>query len=777
MPDTSPWRNETPRRSDPSRPTIVLALLLVALLSVPFVTLRTGATPLSPVESLAGGIRTTAGSPPLSSAASVTPARAAVSGPPGAGNWTELAPLTSPPGVSSGAMVYDPDAGEYVLFGGAANGVASGETWVFVHGEWTDLTSTLAQSPSARWYFTFVWDAADHYALLFGGRDSYVDFNDTWAFNGTAWSQIITTSSPPPETSGRAAYDVAAGEVWMYGGYSIMPGAPSWYNASWTYLAGIWTNITANVTGAPPNPHAVTYASYDSTDGYVLLYGGNGTGSAPACNLPGNTWKYSAGVYTNLTASVGVAPPVSSGTRMMADDPSIGGVLLYGGWDGGSCPYGNETWVYRGGAWFDEHLLYGPGPLWDGQMAGPGSDGSVLLFGGTNVPFSSYYSTLTWNFTPALSDSIVGSLEGVVPFTVRLTSTTVGVGPFTYVWSWGDGSAPNTTANASHVYSATGDFNVSLQIEDPAGRNASTNATVRVFPTLAAQAQATPDSGVAPLKVAFGGSGLGGVPPYTFLWTFGVGTTTATGATAQFTYAAPGRYAPILRITDSDGNQIVSQLSVTAVSSLAVDLSGGPLEAVTGTSVLFNATTTGGAGPFTFAWNFGDGTSLAGPANESHTYRGSGNYTVTVSVSDQLSEVDAASIQVEVVSPLAVSATTNVSSVALGHSVLFTAAIAGASGAYTVDWSGLPAGCPGIHLARFACTPTASGTYGVSVWVNETAGPSARANTTLTVTPPTTAATGTPATQLDWAEIGVLVVVVAAIALVAVWAMRRRPKA
>ncbi|HXQ49206.1 MAG TPA: PKD domain-containing protein [Thermoplasmata archaeon] len=901
-------------------------LVPVAPAAVP--TASRAAAPASPTSGLTAG-----GSPA---------AHPAVSGAPYPGNWTQMSPTSTPPTTQSGGMVYDPTLGEFVLFGGNSGGGALGDTWVYSDGTWTDLTSTLTTAPAARWYFGFTWDAADHYALLFGGRDGSTDMNDTWAFNATGWHDIATSQAPPLMTTSRLVYDASDGYVWLYGGYSIMAAAPSSYNSTWTYRAGNWTNITANVTGAPPDPHAVTDAVYDSTDGYILMYGGSRVGNA-TCGTAGYTWTYLNGTYTNLTSRIGLAPPVSSGSRMIADDPALGGVMLYGGWDGGVCPFGNETWAYRNGTWYNQDLNYNPGPLWDAPTAGDGPAGSVLMFSGNTVPGTGTQSSETWNFTPAVAAAISSrGLAGIVPFTVEFNSTVGGPGPFSYNWSWGDGSAKNTTANASHTYTATGTFTVKFEVQDVYGKTTNATAGVGVYATLAASASAstnhgdapasvqfvsssvggvppvtvawafgdgdsstsadpthvyaaggnytwwlnasdvqghtssvhgsvlvapplvatpvvlnatrgtaplsvdlstvasggkgpytflwsfgdgataggtnatthtyttigtfagnvsvtdanlvrivqkftvevvaplavnalaTPSVGVAPLPVAFQAIGSGGFPPYTFTWSFGTAAPSQTGTTAQYSYLTSGKYLPELRINDSDGHQIVTQLSITVVPPLALALAPNPRMAIIGSPFDFEVNTTGGLGPFTYAWGFGDGTAVTGSGNESHTYRASGTFRITVSVTDQLSEVRSASVVVQVIAPLVASVAVNLTNLTVGESYSLYAVVAGGLAPTTLNWSGLPPGCPTTsHASVLDCVAQRAGTYPVSIWVNDSAGQARHANTTVVIQPPGSTS-GTTLLGVPWIDLVLLVALAVLLVVVVVQFWRRR---
>ncbi|MCI4350491.1 MAG: PKD domain-containing protein [Thermoplasmata archaeon] len=618
------------------RPAIFLLSFLFVAAAIPPLVALGAASELPPSAPTAVGA-VTVGSPPRAILAqggsivhpSVAPTTRVV------GNWTQLVNSTStPPTRQSGSMVYDPVAGEYVMFGGSsATSTPLGDTWVFAHENWTDLTANLSIAPSPRWYYSMTWDAADNYVLLFGGRNTSTDFNDTWTFNGTNWTKINTTVAPPPMTSGRIAYDVADGFVWMYGGYSIMPGAPSKYNATWTYKAGLWSNITANVTGAPVDPHTVNYAAYDSTDKYVVLYGGNQPAPNFNCSLTGNTWRYVNGTYVDLTSGLTSAPPVSMGSRMMGDDPAFKGVILYGGWDGSYCGYSNQTWLFHGGNWTNLNVSYNPGPIWDGPCAADPAADSLLLFSG-NIGYAQ--SSATWNFSPAFEVSLaVNQSRGIAPLPVNLTASAVGLAPIFFNWSFGDGLPNASGANVTHTFANAGSYLVRLSAVDGLGRLRVRFVSEHVYRPLVPTAQVGPNHGDVPLTVTFNSTVVGGVPPLSYRWSFG-DRSSSLAANVSHTYLVAGHLTWYLNVSDAQGHLTSRSGAVDVAPTLVFTwFSPAELSGIVPLTLAFNVSLAGGLPPYTTTWSFGDGAPSVVSSTASHTYVAAGTFLGNVTVRDQ----------------------------------------------------------------------------------------------------------------------------------------------
>jgi hypothetical protein len=73
----------------------------------------------------------------------------------------------------------------------------------------------------------------------------------------------------------------------------------------------------------------------------------------------------------------------------------------------------------------------------------------------------------------------------------------------------------------------------------------------------------------------------------------------------------------------------------TTPGGLAVSISVAPTSAAVGENLTLTASATGGTAPYTFDWNFGDGTTSSGNVNPAiHAYATSGEFQVSVQVTD-----------------------------------------------------------------------------------------------------------------------------------------------
>ena len=121
-----------------------------------------------------------------------------------------------------------------------------------------------------------------------------------------------------------------------------------------------------------------------------------------------------------------------------------------------------------------------------------------------------------------------------------------------------------------------------------------------------------------------------------YLWDFGDGSSAA-GSLVTHNYASGGQYMVTLTVYDNAGSRSIYSLSVgVAFPQPPVPvLTASPLSGTVPLTVSFSGQQSydPDGSIALYAWNFGDGTSGQGPRT-SHTYRGSGTYSVTLTVTD-----------------------------------------------------------------------------------------------------------------------------------------------
>ena len=138
--------------------------------------------------------------------------------------------------------------------------------------------------------------------------------------------------------------------------------------------------------------------------------------------------------------------------------------------------------------------------------------------------------------------------------------------------------------------------------------------------------------------VTFTAIPVGGTSPYAVGWDFGDGSS-STGASVVHTFTSAQAFTVIETATDSSSpsQSTTSSNSVNVLAAPPPPLSTGftflPSSPSANSPVSFTALTSGGIAPYTYSWDFGDGSSGSG-SSISHVYSVSGGYTIGLRVSD-----------------------------------------------------------------------------------------------------------------------------------------------
>ena len=207
--------------------------------------------------------------------------------------WTKQTPATVPFGRFGAQAAFIPGVGTVMFggFGGAGNGVYLLETWIWdgYGANWSQPSIANGASPRAR--VGHVMASNNTLAVMFGGNISSGEcVNDTWTFNGTAWTKVSAATSPSVRTNAVMSYDSVNSIFVLFGGkneYNYLP-------ETWTFNGTTWTQVVvANGTG--PSGRVGAQMCFDITSGKTILYGGISASDSYPSNA---TWAFDGSALT-----------------------------------------------------------------------------------------------------------------------------------------------------------------------------------------------------------------------------------------------------------------------------------------------------------------------------------------------------------------------------------------------------------------------------------------------------------------------------------------------
>ena len=491
---------------------------------------------------------------------------------------------------------------------------------------------------------------------------------------------------PPSRANASAAWDAADGEYLLFGGESSSKVV---LGDTWAFKAGSW--IQVNTTPSPPARFGAGLA-YDPLGPYVVLFGGNN--STGTIN---DTWAFHVGKWTRLTPS---NPPRGRSFPAMQYDPAAGEVIMFGGYIQNN-QQSRATWGFDGN-W---------SPPWAG---GPGA------------PPARVGGSMVYDAAPPTQLLMFGGWDPETPHRILLNDT--------WVFNW---SGPPITGSGNWM-------NFSKIAAPPARYDSAV-----VF-----------DSSEQKV-VLFGGVNVTGVVLRdVWLWN------SSHWAQASFPTLPSGRFGaavapspdpgafpnttsvPILLFSGSTGNGILANddwyfgaLSVSALPPRATP----PVldQSFKGHVSVFKFG--GNSSFYSYAWNhLPAGCSTANTSSISCSPSIPSTYPVSVIVTDASGQSATSLSSNWTVNPLPTiqAFTIAPSPSVVSQQVNVSVTVAGGTGPFAYQFTGLPPGCPTQSKAVLNCYPQAVGTYNVHVVATDSDNRSANGSTFLTVK---AATTSTPA--------------------------------
>jgi hypothetical protein len=205
-------------------------------------------------------------------------------------DWTAYPWSEEGPGAREGSGMAWDEAGErLLLFGGSVGMELRGDTWAWDGTEWTEVA---AIGPQAR-FVSLMTDTRLGGILLQGGH--WVDGNDggfladTWFWNGSVWAEVSVDTGPGQRVNGPGTWDANHGGVVLFGGGTDETGQPA--DDTWLW-DGAWSEIARETAPTARNGHAL---AFDERRGVLVLVGGldrpGGRQVLDVWELDGDGWR------------------------------------------------------------------------------------------------------------------------------------------------------------------------------------------------------------------------------------------------------------------------------------------------------------------------------------------------------------------------------------------------------------------------------------------------------------------------------------------------------
>lgn len=403
----------------------------------------------------------------------------------------------------------------------------------------------------------------------------------------------------------------------------------AWYDGSWHNEI---VDNSADVGGRCDlaiDASGRLYASYKDYDNETVKYAwSDGSGSG---------WTYEVveavhffGNATAIAADSMGRPHIAYGADFVAPDGSDAARYAYldgSAWISQTLESAEGTWA--GGIDIDAadrpHVLYysalQPGLVYTYDDGSSWQTRPLNLVGGTTAMVLDTDSLPHFAYCRAADTSLIYG---------RLALPTPSI---SYTWSFGDG-AYGTGITPTHAYAAGGDYTVVLTVSNACSQGVVYHTLHVCDPVHEASFTWAPATPQVDETATFTGT-VQGEAPIAYAWSFGDGAL-GSGEQVSHTYSIGGDYVVVLTVTNSCGQEVVSNTVHVCVPVSNADFVWSPVIPALGESVTFTGTAAGEA-PLSFGWDWGDGSAGSG-MTATHTYAQAGDYSVTMTATNLCGE-------------------------------------------------------------------------------------------------------------------------------------------
>ncbi len=207
-------------------------------------------------------------------------------------NWRQV-PTTSPASRFAACFAYDSYRHRVVLFAGLTQTNTQiniyDDTWEWDGVAWT--RQNVSVRPPHRSHTMMAYDAGRRCVVLFGGETTtFALTNDTWEWDGTTWTRRMPAVSPPERNKGAMVYDSARQRILLVGG----SGSRDDFSDTWEWDGTNWTERAR----APASRHHHSMA-FDAARQRAVVYGGF---TSAGSYFPG-VWEWNGSTWSQLSTS------------------------------------------------------------------------------------------------------------------------------------------------------------------------------------------------------------------------------------------------------------------------------------------------------------------------------------------------------------------------------------------------------------------------------------------------------------------------------------------